>query len=165
MSRRLRTAALVVLPLALVSVAVAAWAGPYWLERGREYLDRQRWPQQRAHVLDAVAGLALPAGYVEEPCGGAPGPDDRCWHVDARPQDVTADLVAALTAAGVEGVLAETAPVEGTSVIALARGSLEGREVGLFATEEVDEEATLAAGTLVMRPGALVRSTADVEEP
>lgn len=64
-----------------------------------------------------------------------------------------------------EGVATETAPVEGTLVIALARGAVEGREVGLFATEEIDEEATLAAGGLVMRPGSVVRSTADLDAP
>lgn len=165
MSRRLRTAALVALPLVLLSVAVAVWAGPYWLERGREYLDRQRWPEQREHVLDAMAAVTLPPRYVEEPCTGEPGPGTRCWHVDARPQDVTAELAAALTAAGAEDVVAENAPLEGPIVLGLARGTVEGREVVLFAAEEVDEEATVAAGGLVMRPGAVVRSTADLDAP
>lgn len=165
MSRRLRTAVLVALPLALLSVAVAVWAGPYWLERGREYLDRRRWPEQRAHVEEAVAGLALPPAYVEEPCAGEPAPGTRCWHVDARPEDVLAELAAALTAAGAEDVATDTAPLEGGVAIALARGTVEDREVGLVAAEEVDEEATLASGGLVMRPGAVVRSTADLDAP
>jgi hypothetical protein len=78
---------------------------------------------------------------------------------------VTAELAAALTAAGAEDVVAENAPLEGPIVLGLARGTVEGREVGLFAAEEVDEQATLAAGGLVMRPGAVVRSTADLDAP
>lgn len=164
-SRRLHVAVLVAVPLLVLSVVVAAWAGPFWVARGRELLERQRWPEQRAQVLDAVAAVTLPAAYVEEPCASADDPADRCWRVDLAPEETTAALAEALTAAGVAAVRPGLAPVEGAGTIALARGTVAGREVGLFATTEVDEEATVAAGAVVLRPGALVRSTADLEAP
>jgi hypothetical protein len=163
--KRTRTAVLVAVPLAAAAVGLTLYAGPYWVDVARHRLEEQRWPAQRARIEAAVAGVALPAGYVEEPCGGAPDPDARCWHVDARPEDVPEDLAAALRAAGVEGVATELAPVEGASTVALARGTVDGRVVGLFATREPDEAATRASGDLVLRPGTVVRSTADLVAP
>ena len=54
---------------------------------------------------------------------------------------------------------------DGASTIALARGTVDGRLVGLFATREPDEQATRAAGELVLRPGTVVWSTADLAAP
>lgn len=56
--------------------------------------------------------------------------------------------------------------VEGTAdALVLVRGTVADRVLLVSATREPDEEATLAAGELVLRPGSLVRLIADVEAP
>lgn len=178
--RRLAVVLAVTVPLALASVALLAWAAPYWIEQARGVAAQHRWPGQREQVEDAAAGLTLPAVYRETECDvHTAGPSVRCWWTDALPDDTAADLEAALVAvaatdvtsqavtdAGTEGA-AGTAGTGGTeeAVLLVATGSVAGRQIHLVATREVDEEATLAAGELVLRPGSVVRLVPDLDAP
>lgn len=166
--RRLAAVLAVTVPLALASVALLLWAAPFWVEQVRGAVDRHRWPEQRERIEAAVAGLALPEGYRETDCGElASGPADRCWWTDALPSSTAAELKAALVAAGATDVssdsLAAASPAEASLLV--STGSVAGRDVHLAASREVDEEATLTSGELVLRPGSLVRLIADLDAP
>ena len=88
---------------------------------------------------------------------------DRCWWTDAPPRDAGADLTAALSAAGVEGVAFEGVGLETGTALAFATGTAHGFEVTLMATRVVDEDATLAAGELVLHEGSFVHLLADLD--
>jgi hypothetical protein len=178
--RRLVVVLAITLPLVLASVALLAWAGPYWIGQARDVAARNRWPEQREQIEDAVAGLTLPAGYRETACDAhLAGDAARCWWTDALPDDTAADLEAALVAVAATDVTSDavagdgapgaggTAGATGTgeAVLLVATGSVGGRQIHLVAGRELDEEATLAAGDVVRRPGSLVRLVADLDAP
>lgn len=165
--RRTRSALLVALPLGALAIGCTLWAGPYWLGVAQQAVAQQRfWPEQRAQIEAAVAAVDLPDRFTAVPCAGpGAGADtaDRCWRVEASPEDVAADLTAALEAAGVEQV--------GTSTPALARhgvvgahavGSVADRVVQILAFRELDQSPLrehLFTGTVE------VRLTADLTSP
>lgn len=168
--RRLAAVLAVTVPLALLSVALLVRVAPFWVDQARGALDRHRWPERREQIEAAAAGLTLPDGYRETDCGALGlDPDQRCWWTDALPADTAADLEAALRAAAATDVATETlagdAPDPGRPVLVVSTGTVAGRDIRLAATREPDEEATLAAGELVLHPGSLVRLVADLDAP
>lgn len=164
MTRRTRTALLVAALALAGSAALAVWAGPYWLGQARAAWDRVTADDRRERLLADLGALELPAGYRAAPCGTtADDASDRCWWTDAPPRDTAADLGAALTAAGVEGVAVDSLDLEADAGPTFASGTAHGFDVTLMATRVVDEDATLAAGELVLREGSFVHLLAGLD--
>jgi hypothetical protein len=164
--RHARSALLVALPLAALAIGGTVWAGPYWLGVAQQAVAQHRWPEQRAQIEAAVAAVDLPDRFAAVACtepGTGADAADRCWQVEASPEDVADDLTAALEAAGVEQVATSTPALARQGVVGVhAVGSVADRVVQILAFRELDEppfHESLFTGTVE------VRLTADLTAP
>jgi hypothetical protein len=163
---RPRTAVLVALPLAVLAVALTLWAGPYWLGVAQHAVAEARWPEQRTALEAAVDAVALPDRFAAAPCdgpGSGAGSTDRCWQVEAAPEDLADDLAAALTAAGVDDVQVSTSSAGRYGITgAHAVGVVADRVVQILAFRELDESPLR---TTPFTSTVEVRLTADLTAP
>lgn len=130
-SPRVRRALVVLGVLLGVFVVVQAVLGPV-----RDLVERAvagaRWPEQREQLIDAMAAVTLDDRFVPTACPewapSGDGFDQRCFRVDAAPDEVVWDLRDGLADAGVVAVDVDcTDALDGTVLGCSAGGHVGGQ--------------------------------------
>ncbi len=133
---------------ALIALA-SAFAGVYGYGVAREAWTHVRaeraWPDQRARLEAAVAAVELPDGYRRVDCAADAVVEQRCWRVDALPDDVLPDQLATLDGVGDTGAVGDcdgTPTWRGRPVGCAVSTILAGRLLGATAFRDVDPDAS-----------------------
>lgn len=135
--------------LALVGCFGVAAAVAAAVDARAEAAAEEAWPEQRRQIEAAVASVVLPLGY--EPVECELGVGDRCWRVQRLPSEVTGEVVAALSSAGVADVeheCTEGPDVGSEPMGCAATGTVAERTVTITATRDLDAAATTRAEAL-----------------